>query len=68
MNFNSKKLAFILSEYEISQRELSQQLGKTKGTVSGYVNGTIQPPFSVICKMADVLAVSLESFRSEDNE
>lgn len=68
MNFNSKKLALILSEHEVSQRHLSQQLGKTKGTVSGYVNGTIQPPFSVICKMADVLGVSLESFRKDDKE
>lgn len=68
MNFNSKKLAVILSEHEVSQRQLSQQLGKTKSTVSGYVNGTIQPPFSVICKMADVLGVSLESFRKDDNE
>ncbi|EOO28922.1 hypothetical protein IIU_05603 [Bacillus cereus VD133] len=68
MNFNSKKLSLILSEHEVSQRQLSQELGKAKGTVSGYVNGTIQPPFSVICKMADVLGVSLESFRGDKDE
>ncbi|MBT2579188.1 helix-turn-helix transcriptional regulator [Bacillus sp. ISL-8] len=68
MNFNSKKLTFILSEHEISQNQLSQELGKAKGTVSGYVNGTIQPPFSVICKMADVLGVGVDYFRDDRNE
>ncbi|UYX53328.1 helix-turn-helix domain-containing protein [Bacillus thuringiensis] len=68
MNFNSKKLALILSEHEVSQRQLSQELGKAKGTVSGYVNGTIQPPFAVICKMADILSVSVECFREDRDE
>ncbi|MGR5980511.1 helix-turn-helix domain-containing protein [Bacillus cereus] len=45
MDFDNKKLTWILLEHGVSQRHLSKELGKAKATVSGYVNGTIQPPF-----------------------
>lgn len=68
MDFDNKKLTWILLEHGVSQRQLSKELGRAKATVSGYVNGTIQPPFSVICKIADVLGVSVDYFREGRNE
>ncbi|MDM8365811.1 helix-turn-helix domain-containing protein [Bacillus thuringiensis] len=63
MNFNNKKLVIALDQKKIRQCQLAQELGKAKGTISGYVNGAIQPPFPVICKMADILGVSVDFFR-----
>lgn len=44
----------------MSQKELAEVVGLAPSTISNYESGEREPPLDVLCKIADVLDVSLD--------
>lgn len=58
----SENLSEILEEQNMSQKELADATGLSKGTISGYVNGTKIPGVRAIINMVYVLGVDINDF------
>ena len=63
-----QRIQFLRKERKITQKQLSEMIGKGVSTVQKYEIDMIQPPNSVIKKIADALSVSLTEFFSVLNE
>lgn len=50
----------LLGEQNITQDELAQKIGKTRQTVSQYVNGISEPGYETLVKIADFFNVSTD--------
>lgn len=48
------------SERKLSQADLAQRLGVTGAAVSAYENGTRQPSYDILIRIANVLGTSLD--------
>lgn len=54
------KIATLLKENGMSQRELAQRVGATESAVSKYVNGEREPRANVLANIATALNTSVE--------
>ena len=70
MEFN-ERLSNLLSESDMSQRELAKEINIDEAALSKYVSGVRKPRMDILVNIARVLAVSVEylatgSDRNED--
>ena len=56
----SIKTGFVIREK--NQQELAEFIGKKQATVSYYANGRIDPPLSVVIKIAEFFGVKTSTF------
>ncbi len=59
MNFGLN-LKRIRKTRHISQQELAEKLGLAQRTISHYESGSCEPNLTCLCKIADILGVSLD--------
>ena len=58
-----------MNQLEINQEQLSKRMKVHSGVVSDFKLGRIKKPsFELMCKFADALDVSLDSFRARKEE
>lgn len=66
--FINKRLAKVLKENNITQRELAERTGTTECTISRYVSGERVPHANNLCKIAKALNVSTDYLVGLSNE
>ncbi len=64
----SERLACILSERKLSQRELAHMCGVDEASMSRYVNGSRKPCMDVLVRIAGELGVSVEYLTGNEKE
>lgn len=52
---------------DISQTELANRLGKTFNMVNLYASNKVQPPISVLYRIADILKIDVREFLISNN-
>lgn len=57
----------ILEAKGISQTELANRLGKTFNMVNLYASNKVQPPISVLYRIADILKIDVREFLISNN-
>jgi transcriptional regulator with XRE-family HTH domain len=65
-----EKLAILLKENNMNQKELAEKIGTTEMTVSRYVRNERQPKADVLSKIASVLNTTTDDLlnRTESND
>jgi len=53
---------------DITQKDLAERLNIAKSTLSGYENGTSEPSFQILFKIADIFHVSLDYILGRTND
>ena len=61
------RIASLLREKGITQRELADRIGATEGAVSKYVNGEREPRAEMLANIATVLGTTSEALLGMDN-
>jgi transcriptional regulator with XRE-family HTH domain len=59
MGIRYNRIKAVLVEQEKTSKWLSEQVGRSKGTVSRWCSNQIQPPLDVLFQIADVLEVDV---------
>lgn len=62
----SKNLRFLRKEQNLTQLDLAEYLGKTKGLISCYEKGTAEPGMAVLLRLSHKLGVNLHDFCTKD--
>ena len=57
----------VLEAKDISQTELANRLGKTFNMVNLYASNKVQPPISVLYRIADILKIDVREFLISNN-
>lgn len=57
----------VLEAKDISQTELANRLGKTFNMVNLYASNKVQPPISVLYRIADILKIDVREFLTSNN-
>ena len=57
----------VLEAKDISQTELANRLGKTFNMVNLYASNKVQPPISVLYRIADILIIDVREFLISNN-
>lgn len=57
----------VLKAKDISQTELANRLGKTFNMVNLYASNKVQPPISVLYRIADILKIDVREFLISNN-
>ena len=57
----------VLEAKDISQTELANRLGKTFNMVNLYASNKVQPPISVLYRIADILKIDMREFLISNN-
>jgi transcriptional regulator with XRE-family HTH domain len=58
----SEKIRSLMEEKQVTQKQMSKELGLAQQTISGYLAGIRTPRFDTLCRMAKVLNVSVDYF------
>ena len=56
----SERLKELLELKDKSQAQLAKELGTTPQAISSYVNGKTTPDYDILCRIADILGVSVD--------
>lgn len=62
------KIKFVLDSQGRTQKWLSEQLGKSFQTISGYCNNHKQPSLEVLFKISELLDVEVKELIQEKNK
>ena len=57
----------VLEAKDICQTELANRLGKTFNMVNLYASNKVQPPISVLYRIADILKIDVREFLISNN-
>lgn len=63
MNHFATRLRALREAARLTITDLAESAGISRQTIYNYENGTGEPTWAVVCKLADCLDVSTEAFR-----
>ena len=66
MNYFAVNLKVLRNFKKLSQAKLAEELGLTRSTLSAYENGTAEPNFSTLIRIANAFKIGLDRFLKHD--